>query len=109
MNDAAEIMQTVEHLQQVLENLIVRGLRSAGAQERAVLQGLRTEFDRIGAHHLASRIGALSSALENDDRSAAAALLKTQASLRVFERVLTLEFAQGALAHFTHEASDEPE
>ena len=109
MNEAEEIMQTVEHLQQVLENLIVRGLRSAGSQERATLQSLREEFDRIGAHHLAGRIRTLYDALQADDRAAAAALLKTQASLRVFERVLTLEIAQGALAHLAQEAGDEPE
>src|SRR5207247_824756 len=109
MTEADEIMQTVEHLQQVLENLIVRGLRSTGSQERATLQALREEFDRIGAHHLAGRIGTLYDALQADDRSAAAALLKTQASLRVFERVLTLEVAQSALEHFAKEAGDEPE
>jgi hypothetical protein len=109
MNEADEIMQTVEHLQQVLENLIVRGLRSAGSQERSTLQALRDEFDRIGAHHLASRIGTLSGALQNDDRSAAAALLKTQASVRVFERVLTLQCAEAALKHFTEGSGNEPE
>jgi|ERR1043165_2572880 hypothetical protein len=109
MTEPDEIMHTVEHLQQVLENLIVRGLRSAGSQEFNTLQALRSEFDRIGGHHLASRIGTLHDAMQNDDRSAAAALLKTQTSLRVFERILTLEFAQSALSHFAEGSDDESE
>jgi hypothetical protein len=107
MTEAGEIMQTVEHLQQVLENLLVRGLRSAGSKERGTLQALREEFDLIGAHHLATRIGTLYDALQNDDRSSAAALLKTQASLRVFERVLTLEFAHASLSKFVEGKGDE--
>lgn len=97
MNEADEIMNTVDQLQNVLEDLMVRGLRSAGTKELNVLQALAGEFERIGAHHLAGRIGTLHHALAGQDRSAAAALLKAQASLRLFERVLTLEVTRGQM------------
>src|SRR5437016_5296757 len=104
MNEADEIMLTVEHLQSVLENLVVRGLRSAGAKELTTLSNLRGEFDRIGAHHLGERIATLHAAMKKEDRSAAQALLNAQASLRVFERVLTLELARAALAQLSEGA-----
>ena len=44
------------------------------------------------------RIAALIEAIDKDDRGAAGALLRAQASLRVFERMLTLQVAAGAVA-----------
>ena len=93
MQDFDEIVQTIDRLQIELEDLTVRGLRTAGTAHLASLQGLREEFERIGAGHLAGRIATVIEAIRNDDLGAAAALLRTQASLRVFERILTLEAA----------------
>ena len=92
-----EIVQTIDRLQGAFEGLAVRGLRSAGPQDLAALRAVREEFERIGAGHLAGRIAAVVQAIENDDHSAARELLRAQASLRVFERVLTLEVAAGIL------------
>jgi hypothetical protein len=97
MSEVDEILLTVDNLKQVLENLLMRGLRSAGAAEWNTLNALRSEFTRIGAAHLAERIGVLHDALQNDPRAAAPALLHTQTSLRLFERILTLEAAGDAL------------
>src|SRR5215831_11869355 len=97
MAELDEIMQTIERLESALDDLAVRGLRSAGPQDLASLDALREEFERIGAGHLAGRIAAVTTAIRNDDRDAAAALLRARASLRVFERVLTLEVAEGVL------------
>jgi hypothetical protein len=97
MSDADEIVQTIGRLEARLEELTVRGLRSAGPEQLAALTALREEFERIGADHLAGRVADLVAALRSDDPKAAAALLRTQASLRVFERILTLEAAAEAL------------
>lgn len=97
MSEALEIQQLVEHLQGVLENLITRGLRAAGLAERNALATLGDEFTRIGASHLAERVQALCDALEADHRDGPNRLLKAQASLRLFERVLTLEVARASL------------
>jgi len=111
MSEVLEIQQIVEHLQGVLENLITRGLRSAGVAERNALGTLGDEFTRIGAGHLAQRVQALREALEADDADGPNRLLKAQASLRLFERVLTLDVARGAMGHWkaAQEAADEPE
>lgn len=107
MTETEEILLTLEHVQNAFADLAVRGLRSSGPQQRATLAGLRTELERVGASHLAERVAAVQTALENDDRGSAAALLRAQASVRVFERVLTLETAAGALAALLEPPEDE--
>jgi hypothetical protein len=97
MSEALEVQQVVDHLQGVLENLVTRGLASAESSDRKALATLRDEFVRIGAAHLAERVGSLCEALETGDRDGPNRLLKTQASLRLFERVLTLEIARASL------------
>ena len=97
MSEIAEIVQTIEQLQQEFEDLTVRGLRTCGPEHLAPLKTLHEEFARIGAAHLATRISALVQAIENDERHAAVALLAAQSSLRVFERVLSLKFASRTL------------
>ena len=97
MSGHEEIVLTIEQLRREFEDLGVRGLRAAGAQRVAKLALIREEFQRIGAEHLAEQIGALIAAIQNDDRGTAAALLRAQTSLRLFERVLTLEVAAAKL------------
>ncbi|MGE3803467.1 MAG: hypothetical protein AB7K24_02205 [Gemmataceae bacterium] len=96
MQDIDEIVHTIDRLQAELDDLAIRGLRTAGTSHLSGLAMLRQEFERIGAGHLAERIAAVVQAIQNDERSAAAALVRAQASLRVFERILSLEVA-GAL------------
>jgi hypothetical protein len=91
MREAAEVVQTLERVQHEFENLMVRGLRSVGPQQLAALTRIREELARIGADHLAGRMNTFLEAVQNDTPGAAAALLRAQVSLRLFERVLTLE------------------
>ncbi len=95
-----EIVQTLERLTGQFEDLVVRGVRSSGSEHLTVLDAMRTEFERIGAGHLAGRVADLVAAIKNDDRGAAQALLRAQTSLRLFERLLTLEVAQNTLQEF---------
>ena len=86
-----EITYTLGRLQAEIEDLAVGGLRAAGPERLPALEATREDLARVGALHLAGRLSDLTSAIRADDRSAAAALMRTQASLRVFERLLTLE------------------
>jgi hypothetical protein len=97
-SETAEVIRAVERLRGEFDDLAVRGLRTAGPEHLASLDALRDEFRRVGAEHLAGLIGAVAEAIRANDRAAARALLRAQASLRVFERVLTLEVAAEALA-----------
>jgi hypothetical protein len=111
MSEALEVQDVVDHLQTVLENLVTRGLTAAESGDRKALATLCDEFVRIGATHLADRVGSLCEALESGDRDGPTRLLKTQASLRLFERVLTLEVARAALVQWqaTQKPADESE
>lgn len=93
-----EITHTIERLRGELEALAVRGIRAAGPDDVALLKAAGEEFERIGAAHMAERIGDVVQGIEQNDRAAAAALLRAQTSLRLFDRVLTLEVAEAALA-----------
>ncbi len=97
MTELAEITYALGRLQAELEDLAVGGLRVSGPERLPVLRAVQEDLAQVGASHLASRLGALVEAVSGDRREAAAALARTQASLRVFERVLTLEVAAGQL------------
>lgn len=104
MADIDEIVQTVERLDREFTELVLQGLRAVGAKHLTSLAALRDEFARIGAAHLSERIGTLITAIRADDRYAAEALMKAQTSLRVFERLLTLQAEREMLAAtLTHE------
>ena len=91
MSDLAAITYALMRLQGELEDLAVGGLRVAGPERLPVLESMKAEFEEAGAAHLARRLAILAEAIRSESRNAAAALTRTQASLRVFERLLTLE------------------
>lgn len=92
-----EIADTIEWLRLKFEAIAIRGIRATEPGDLTLLKAAGEEFERIGAEHLAERIGDVVDAIENGDRTAAAALLRAQTSLRLFDRVLTLDFAEGVL------------
>jgi hypothetical protein len=96
-----EITFTLSRLQAEIEDLAVGGLRAAGPDRLGWLEATREDLGCVGALHLASRLEALTTAIRANDRSAADALMRTQASLRIFERLLTLETAGAWLMTLT--------
>jgi hypothetical protein len=107
MSEVVEVLQTMDRLHAALADLTVRGLRSAGQAQLGPLEALREELERIGAAHLAGRITALLDCVRGDSREAAPALLRAQTSLRLFERILTLEQAEELLLGLMPEEEDE--
>ncbi len=98
MDEIAELRDALDRLHSGLNDLVVRGVRAAGAQDLGRLVALRDEFRAAGAEHLAGRLIILEDALRADDRAAAPALLRAMTALRLFDRMLTLEVASQALA-----------
>jgi hypothetical protein len=98
MDEIAELRNALERLQSALDDLVVRGVRTAGSAELTRMTSLRDEFRSAGAEHLASRLSALIEALKAGTRSAAAELLRAMTSLRLLERMLTLEVAASLLS-----------
>lgn len=109
MIDTVEIVQTIEHLQRTFEELMLRGLKAVGPSEIKTLTNIREECERIGAFHLAGRVGAIVDALRSNSRTGAQALMKAQISLGLFDRILTLEAARNVLSTAEELADDEME
>jgi len=99
MLETKEIASTLEHLRSVLEQLIMRGLGSASPDQINTLRAIKEECERIGAYYLAKSIGTVLDGVRSDPRAAAKALMSAQASLRVFDRILTLETAKSTLEY----------
>jgi hypothetical protein len=98
VDEIAELRDALDRMYAALEDLVVRGVRAAGANDLARLTALRDEFRTAGAEHLAGRLTAVVDAVRADDRGAAAAVLRAMTALRLFDRMLTLEVAGRALA-----------
>jgi hypothetical protein len=98
VDDVAELRDALDRLQAALEDLVVRGVRAAGARDLARLTALQDEFRDAGAGHLSGRLAALAEAIRADDRAASTALLRAITALRLFDRMLTLEVATQVLA-----------
>ena len=97
MDEIAELRDALDRLHAAMDDLVVRGVRSAGPQEVARLAALRDEFRTAGAEHLAEKLSTLVDAVQSGDRSAAAALMRAVTTFRLFDRMLTLEVARAML------------
>jgi hypothetical protein len=97
MDEIAELRNALDRLHAAMEDLAVRGLRAAGPQDLSKLTALRDEFLAAGAGSIAERLSTTIEAVQADDRGAAAALLRLMTSVRLFDRMLTLEVAASML------------
>ncbi len=109
MDEIEELRDALDRLHAALDDLVVRGLRSAGPRDLARLAALRDEFRAAGAEHLAGRLDTLEAAIRADDRDASPALLRAMTALRLFDRMLTLEVASQRLAASLNVDEDGPE
>ncbi|MBD8528011.1 hypothetical protein [Pseudomarimonas arenosa] len=100
-----DALALVEHLTELLDAAVVRGLRAMRAEDIARLSHHRDELREIGAEHLAQSLDRLLQALADGHRSSAAALLKARASVRVFERLLSLRTVTAALQSAIQDAA----
>ncbi len=96
-DELEQVLRVLHHARTLLDELVVRGLRASGPAEQHRLDALRDELSRVGARHLADRLGMLSEALRSDDPRAPAELLSAQTSLYLFDRILTLRVAEAGL------------
>ena len=103
-----EILDVVERLQDALELVACRGLRVAGPAELDRLSSLRDELEELGAAHLSSLLVRLLRSVREGLRQSAEDLLRLQAALRVFERLLCREAAADRLLALAADAPEQP-
>ena len=106
MDEIDELRDALDRLHAVLDDLIVRGVRAAGPRDIARLVAIRDEFRSAGSAHLSGRLSMLIDAARDGDRAAAPALMRAMATLRLFDRMLTLEVAAAGLAAEADERED---
>lgn len=114
MDELEEVGRTADALRTDIEALFVRGLATSGATERRALVARTEEWERVGAHFVASKLRAAIRAAEADARDAPRTLLSAYTSLHAFERVLSLEVAARAWSQFlaskeAEEADESPQ
>ncbi len=93
-----EVSTSIEVLRGALEDLAVRGVRVAAPQDLRSLASLAEGLRASGATHLAERVEATLAAVRGGGQDAAELLMRATASLRVYERVLSLGVAETELA-----------
>jgi hypothetical protein len=98
MDEIDELRDALDRLHAAMDDLVVRGVRAAGAKDVAKLTALRDEFRAAGAEHVAEKLTTLTDAVKAGDRAAAPALMRAVTAFRLFDRMLTLEVARGAIA-----------
>jgi hypothetical protein len=111
MDEIDELRDALDRLHSAMDDLVVRGVRAAGATDIARLTALREEFRTAGAEHIAEKLTTLIDAVERGDRAAAGALMRAVTTFRLFDRMLTLEVARGTIAQVvaTEDGEDEAE
>ncbi|MCI0704902.1 MAG: hypothetical protein L0241_27905 [Planctomycetia bacterium] len=109
MDEIDELRDALDRLHSAMDDLVVRGVRSAGASEIARLAALRDEFRTAGAAHVAEKLNTLVESVQAGEREAAAALMRAVTTFKLFDRMLTLEYARFALAPPQVEMDEEGE
>ncbi len=99
MDSIKEAMQTIEQIKQLFRDLTVGGLLTAEADKINTLRTLGEEFSRIGANHISEKLNDLLRGIENNSKQSAPLLMRAQASIQLFERLLTLEYAAQVLSN----------
>ncbi len=93
----AEISDTLKQVRQLFCDLTVVGLLTAGEDKIHTLKALYDEFSRIGASHIAGHLQQLLRAIENNHHQSAVLLMRAQASMQLFNRILSLQYATDCL------------
>ncbi|MDP2345782.1 MAG: hypothetical protein Q8O67_32865 [Deltaproteobacteria bacterium] len=94
----ADVCETLERLDKEIEDLCVRGTSACGPEDLKLLATAKDSLEGAGAAHVAARLDDVIQRIRAGDRKAATAVLQLQSSLRVFERVLTIEAMHELLA-----------
>ena len=97
MDSLQEINQTLLQLQQLFRDLTVGGVLTAGSDKVSTLRTLHEEFARIGASHIAEHLAKLLLAIEHNSQESAVLLMRAQASVQLFARILSLQYAANSL------------
>ena len=92
------LISTISQLQAEVETLGLRGLRAASAEQLQWLRHTRDSLSEMGAEFLAAKMTQLLASMEQTQSDAAARLLDLLTTIRVFDRVLTMQTVESILS-----------
>ena len=98
MTDDA-LIALIQQLQDEVETLGVRGVNVASAEQTNWFRHTRDRVAEMGAEHLAQKMSPLIDSMEGQGNAGSARLLHLLTTIRVFDRVLTLQIAENSLSH----------
>lgn len=103
-----EVGRTADAIRVDIETAFVRGLATSTKNDRRALEVHTEEWERVGAHHVATRLRAALRAADADAKDAPHKFLSAYTSLHAFERVLSLTVAREAWSTYlaSREATD---
>ena len=84
----------------------MRGLRAVSIEQLNWLKHTRDSLREMGAEYLARKMTELMDAIDRNDSTSAARFLDLLTSIRVFDRVLTLESSEHALRRMAAEEDE---
>jgi hypothetical protein len=94
-SDIEELRVDFERLRELLESLVVRGLRACGPDELSKLRNHAEHLEKAGAGHSAAVLNDLRTGIEADGAGTTRKLVEAQTNVRLLERLLTLRVVQG--------------
>jgi len=89
--EMGEVLDVLARIRGILEDVAVRGLAASTSRELEQLEAEAATLERSGAAHLADSLRKLAAGLRATTPASGAELLKAATSLRLFDRLLTLE------------------
>lgn len=101
-----ELLNLVNRLQQETETLCVRGVRAASEEQVTWMRNAHSQLSGLGASFLGTKIELLIQDMDHGRPTAPSRLLDLLASVRIFERVLTLREAKSRLKYFIQSQED---
>jgi hypothetical protein len=93
-----QVRVSLDRMRTLLESLTLRGLRACGDEELAQLDGYTEELEQSGVGHVAAAFAELAAQIRSNNRAAPRSLIVAHVSVRMLERLLTLEIANAAYA-----------
>jgi len=100
------LISLVAQLRNETETLGVRGVRVASSEQVNWFRHTRDRLTEMGAEFLAQKLSRLIDSIDADDSLGAGRLLDLLTTIRVFDRVLTLQTAESALIHMGDSSGD---
>jgi hypothetical protein len=89
-DDITQARLTIAHVREMLDAVVVRGVRAVAGEQLRELRSLAEEMNRIGAAHVGALLSELAGQIDQSGAKAPQVLMTAISHARVLDRLLTL-------------------